>query len=188
MGTMSGTGRLIPVHGNLVHIRPVRQPDLPLLNDWENDPEASGLHAPFSFHTFSSHEKDLAEHGMLRGDGGLLLVETMQDPHAVGVVGFFNFSSLDRGPEFGCQIAPTDRGRGYGTEAQQLLVDYLFGHLGAHRVQAQTAATNLAEQAALHNVGLGHEGTRRQASYANGIWLDVMVFGMLRTEWTARRR
>jgi GNAT superfamily N-acetyltransferase len=53
------------------------------------------------------------------------------------------------GPEGGCLeigalLFPEHRGRGFGTAAQRLLVDYLFGTTLANRLQAITDVENLA--------------------------------------------
>jgi RimJ/RimL family protein N-acetyltransferase len=54
-----------------------------------------------------------------------------------------------------------DRGRGYGTEAVALLAGWLFEHAGAARVQAGTAADNLAMRRVLERLGFTFEGVMR---------------------------
>jgi hypothetical protein len=53
-------------------------------------------------------------------------------------------------------LAAEFRGRGYGSQAQQLLVRYLFAHTQVNRVEAITEAGNVAEQRALE--GRVHPG------------------------------
>lgn len=67
-------------------------------------------------------------------------------------------------------LLPEHRGKGYGTAAQQALVDYLFATTAVHRVQATTEAANLAEQRALEKVGFRRDGVMRAVGYwgANG--------------------
>jgi RimJ/RimL family protein N-acetyltransferase len=64
----------------------------------------------------------------------------------------------------GIGLAPEFRGRGYGSEAQQLLVRYLFAHTQVNRVEATTEITNVAEQRALEKAGFTREGILRGAS------------------------
>jgi len=177
------TSRIIPVHGRLVRLRPVQHEDLPLFTIWENDPAVSGAHGPFTFHSATGHEKEFAENGFIGREHGMLAVETLRPVEFVGVVAYFRFTPLERSPEFGCQLAVEARGKGYGAEAQRLLVDHLFGHLGAHRVVARTAASNLAEQAILRKIGLTQEGVLRKEGYFHGAWADIVLFGMLQEEW-----
>jgi [ribosomal protein S5]-alanine N-acetyltransferase len=54
-----------------------------------------------------------------------------------------------------------DRGRGYGAEAVALLTGWLFEHGGAARVQASTAADNLAMRRVLERLGFSFEGEMR---------------------------
>ncbi len=49
---------------------------------------------------------------------------------------------------------PKERGKGYGTAAQQLVADYLLRCPGTRSVFAYTYATNLAERRALEKAGL----------------------------------
>src|SRR6266566_856763 len=52
-------------------------------------------------------------------------------------------------------------GDGGGAEAHRLLARYLFAHTTAHRIEAITEATNLAEQRALEKAGFTAEGVSR---------------------------
>jgi RimJ/RimL family protein N-acetyltransferase len=56
---------------------------------------------------------------------------------------------------------PADRGRGHGAEAVALLTEWLLEHAGAARVQAGTAADNLAMRRVLERLGFTCEGVMR---------------------------
>lgn len=71
---------------------------------------------------------------------------------------------------------------GIGTEAQRLLVDYLFSTTTAHRLQAGTEVDNLAEQRALEKVGFVREGVMRGVYFRAGQWRDSIMFGLVRGE------
>lgn len=58
----------------------------------------------------------------------------------------------DRAPGIwilGIWLLPEHRGRGVSTAAHRLLVDYLFAHTPAHRLEATTEPGNAAEKRAL---------------------------------------
>jgi RimJ/RimL family protein N-acetyltransferase len=87
----------------------------------------------------------------------------------------------------GINLLPEARGHGYGTEAQQALVDYLFRHSQAERIQADTEADNIAEQRALEKAGFTREGVLRSVAWRDGRWRDGVMYSVIRSEWAAER-
>ena len=83
---------------------------------------------------------------------------------------------------FGIELIPDARGQGYGTEAQALLVDYLFATTDVHRIEASTDIDNLAEQRSLEKAGLRREGVNRGAQFRAGAYHDLIVFALLRED------
>jgi len=84
--------------------------------------------------------------------------------------------------EIGVTIAPAQRGKGFGTEAQRLLATYLFATYPIARVQATTDITNIGEQRALERAGFTREGVLRQAQFRAGSWHDMVMYSKLRGE------
>jgi RimJ/RimL family protein N-acetyltransferase len=85
--------------------------------------------------------------------------------------------------EIGAALFPSFRGRRIGTEAQRLLVDYLFATTTANRLQAGTEVDNIAEQHALDRLGFTREGAQRGAGFRAGAWRDGVMYSILRSEW-----
>ena len=79
-------------------------------------------------------------------------------------------------------LLPEARGRGYGTQAQRLLVRYLFAHTTVHRIWAGTEVDNLAEQRALEKAGFTREGITRATGWRDGSWRDGVIYSVLRTD------
>jgi RimJ/RimL family protein N-acetyltransferase len=78
------------------------------------------------------------------------------------------------GPEGGCLeigvlLFPEHRGRGVGTAAQRLLVEYLFATTLVNRLQAVTDLENLAEQRVLERIGFRREGVLRGLASSVGV-------------------
>jgi aminoglycoside 6'-N-acetyltransferase len=82
-------------------------------------------------------------------------------------------------------LRPEYRGRGIGRSAQRQLVEYLFAHTIAERVQAWTDVTNTAEQRALEAVGFAREGVLRRAQWRSGAWHDQVIYSVVRSRPTA---
>ena len=84
--------------------------------------------------------------------------------------------------EIGIALLPQARGRGYGTQAQRLLAQYLFAHTTVHRIWAGTEVGNIAEQRALEKAGFAREGVVRGAGWRDGTWRDGVIYSLLRTD------
>lgn len=83
----------------------------------------------------------------------------------------------------GYALIPSERRKGYGTEALQILVDYLFLTRDIMRIQAVTDVRNVASQRILEKVGFKREGTIRKGSFVRGRWVNEYFYGILREDW-----
>jgi RimJ/RimL family protein N-acetyltransferase len=85
--------------------------------------------------------------------------------------------------EIGYFMIPSERRKGYCSEAVQIMVDYLFLSKDIVRIQAGTDMRNKASQKVLENVGFVKEGTVRKAAFNKGEWYDGYLYSILREEW-----
>jgi len=86
--------------------------------------------------------------------------------------------------EIGYCLVPKERGKGYGTEAIRIIVDYLFLTRDIPRVQAVTSVENEASQRVLEKSGFKREGTIRKALWTGkGKWTDGLLYSILKEEW-----
>jgi RimJ/RimL family protein N-acetyltransferase len=119
----------------------------------------------------------------LLGDHGGTLVVL----HGTDRAGIVSWRRVQTGPTacnwaIGVGLAPEFRGHGYGSEAQRLLVRYLFAHTQVNRIEATTEITNVAEQRALEKAGFTREGILRGTTFRQGRWHDQVMYSVLRDE------
>jgi RimJ/RimL family protein N-acetyltransferase len=79
-----------------------------------------------------------------------------------------------------------DRGRGYGTEALSLLLNYAFNELNLYRVSASAAEYNEPALAFLQKNSFASEVRRREAIYRDGKHWDLIMLGLLREDWSGK--
>ena len=84
----------------------------------------------------------------------------------------------------GFRIALTSEfiGKGLGTEATRLIVDYVFANTPMHRVGLEVYAFNPRAQRVYEKVGFSKEGVMRDALRWNGEWVDAIMMSILRTD------
>ncbi len=78
-------------------------------------------------------------------------------------------------------------GKGYGTEAMNIILGYAFRELGLRRVSLTVFEYNLRAIHSYEKVGFAHEGRLRQAMNRDGRRWDILFMGILREEWEAKQ-
>lgn len=78
-------------------------------------------------------------------------------------------------------------GRGYGTEALALWIDYLFEAMPIHRVGLRTWSGNPRMIRLARRLGFREEARFREVYRARGRTYDRLAYGLLRREWRRAR-
>jgi RimJ/RimL family protein N-acetyltransferase len=85
------------------------------------------------------------------------------------------FRILLQGPRF--------YGRGLGSEATRLVIDYAFNVVGVHRIELEVYDFNPRARHVYEKVGFVYEGTKRDALRWDGEWVDCHCMGLLERDW-----
>jgi RimJ/RimL family protein N-acetyltransferase len=83
---------------------------------------------------------------------------------------------------------PADWGQGYGYEASELALAFAFQELNLHRVTATVFSYNDRSRALFEKLGFRREGAFREFLERDGERHDMLLYGLLRPEWEARRQ
>ena len=81
---------------------------------------------------------------------------------------------------------PDDRGRGYGSEALGLMLNYAFQELNLYRLTAVIPENNPAARHLFEEAGFQEEVRRREALHRGRRRWDVIHMGLLRAEWEVK--
>ena len=82
-------------------------------------------------------------------------------------------------------VRPGLRGRGLGREVTRLVLSWAFEVLGAHRVQLEVLAGNRRAINCYLACGFRREGVRREAELYPDGWKDIVMMGVLCSEYAA---
>jgi RimJ/RimL family protein N-acetyltransferase len=75
-------------------------------------------------------------------------------------------------------LVPDERGKGYGSESVQLIVDYLFLNKYIVRIQAEIHPQNEASSRVLEKAGFSKEGILRKSFFSRGVWRDTTLYSI----------
>jgi RimJ/RimL family protein N-acetyltransferase len=164
------------LEGKNVTLRVIEKEDLSLLADWSNNPEYLGEYIWLPQQSKTDWEK---KYDRLPPDTKWFFIEKKDGTKIGTMFHWLNGNLL----EIGYVLIPSEREKGYGTEAVKIIVDYLFLSKAIERVQAITDVNNLASQNVLEKAGFKKEGTIRKSAFIRGEWRDGCLYSILREEW-----
>ncbi len=173
--------------GEKIYLRPLERDDAPTLLPWVNDPDVIAnliMYTPKNLQT----ELEFIERASKSDTEIILGIALKANDKLIGTTGLHRLDWKNRNCMFGILIGDkTEWGKGYGTETTRLMVHYAFETLGMHRVWLYVYEYNQRGIRAYEKAGFVREGILRQARYHNGRFYDVLVMGLLRSEWEAHR-
>jgi len=175
--------------GERVRLRGTRDADLPALAAGLMDPAIRVTQSRIAVPMSEAAARSLVgEWSSGQGPDAGFSIETLaDDPELVGHLGLFGISAKDRCGTVGIALLRPHLGRGYGTDAMRLIVDYGFREVGLHRIQLGVYAYNARAIAAYRKAGFVEEGRQREVVYHDGRWYDDVQMSILEQEWRAAR-
>ena len=177
--------------GKRVYARTLREEDLPLLAEWAHDPlveEMVGSELLSDFvHVYRRSPTFL---DALRADRSQLnmVICTRADDRAVGIVRLFNIHRRD-GYAFLETIVADPRALrlGYGIEGSKLVCYWAVEIMKLRRLEAKVYPWNRLSINTMKRRGWQLEGVLREAVYHDGLYKDLLVFGILGPEILANK-
>ncbi len=170
--------------GERCYLAPVEASDAELWTRWLNDLEVAlplGDEA-YAALTLEGERRDVAEIAA-RAEPVFTIVERESD-RAIGRCLLFNVNKTDRWAMAGIFIGEKDcRGRGLGTEAMRLLLDYAFNLLNLHSVMLGVFDFNARAIASYRSIGFREIGRRRDARLIAGEWHDEVLMDIVAEEF-----
>ncbi len=115
-------------------------------------------------------------------------VQTQGQYQAIGIVGLYDTDLITRKAEFRILLGGPYHGKGYGTEATRLALDFGFARLGLQRIWLGVTDANIGAIRAYEKAGFTREGTLRRDLFRDGQFFDSIRMSILDTEWRAQCR
>jgi RimJ/RimL family protein N-acetyltransferase len=115
-------------------------------------------------------------------------IRALVDDRPIGFIGLEGIDWANGDSWVGIGIGEAEyRGKGYGTDAMQVILGFAFRELNLHRVSLSVFEYNPRAIRSYEKAGFRHEGRLRAEINRDGRRWDVLMMGILRTEWEAQR-
>jgi diamine N-acetyltransferase len=179
------------IYGDSIRLRAIEREDLERYVKWFNDPEVTlhlMRHLPMGMEDeerwFESQQKIPQESRAMALD----VKEGKQWVH-IGGAGLHDIDWQSRQAELGISIGDKRYwDRGFGTDAMRTLLHHGFEGLNLHRIYLLVFAENERAIKVYRRLGFQEEGRLREHFYRRGEYRDMLIMGILRSEWEQTRK
>ena len=173
---------MIVLRGGVVELRLVREADLVTLYESMSNLETRGAYFPLGVMSETTLQAEFNKNGFWDQDEGMLLMVN-DAAEIVGEIEYFPIIHYLQGYEISYQVFGAEHtGKGYTTEAVNLLVDYLFGRKRVNRMQLNIHPDNAASKKVAEKCGFTFEGLMRGCWFHQGEYHDLEIWSLLRGE------
>ena len=171
--------------GEKVALGPLRKDLVPLYTRWFNDFAVTRMLGPMPRPLTLEQEEQWYERANTRGEAVVqFTIYEKATGRPIGTTGLHDIDYRNRTALFGITIGEPDaRGKGYGTEATRLMLDFAFTVQGLHNVMLLVHEYNPAGINAYTKAGFKEFGRRRESQFMGGRYWDVIYMECLATEW-----
>ena len=172
-----------------LRLRALQESDAPALFAIFSDPAVMRYWSTPPWTTLAQAQdliaRDIA--AMRSGEYLRLGLERTVDATLIGNCTLFNLDLSNQRAEIGYGLARAAWGQGYMGEALQALLDFGFGPMRLHRVEADIDPRNEASARSLERLGFQREGLLRERWMVGDEISDTALYGLLRADWLAQR-
>lgn len=182
MKTDTKDNQIVFLRAKKCFLRPLEKSDAPLLTRWINDREVT------QFLERTMPMMQVAEEKWIEGlvgsktDIALLIVTSTGKP--IGVMGIHHINWIDGTATTGAFIGEKDYwGKGYGTDAKMVLLDYAFNVLNLRKICSRVYAFNGRSIAYSKHCGYVDDGVQRKHVFRNGEYHDVVQLALFKEDW-----
>jgi diamine N-acetyltransferase len=183
---MSNLPRFQPMCDNAVELRALEPADVATTVAWRNDPAIRDQVLSFRFPVSHVMEARFIE-AAIAGEGTGQCVAGIVDRSDGALCGLVYLRDIDwisRHAAFGMMVGARDRQRrGLGRRALMLMLRHGFDVLNLERIYLFVADYNEAARRLYETAGFAHEGRLRGHVALDGSYHDLLVMGLLRSEF-----
>ena len=166
------------ISGERIYLSPVNIDDAPVFTKWMNDEAVSGNLEQYSQNFSVEAEQEFLK--QLSSGGHDYAIVLREGNVLLGLISINRINKISRKASIGMFIGEADqRGKGYGSEALRLILDYGFSTLNLHNIMLTVHADNEQAIACYKKAGFREFGRRKEACFKRGRYFDTVYMEIL---------
>ena len=109
----------------------------------------------------------------------------LSEDRMVGMISLYHIDYLNHTAYIGYWLDKDNVGKGIMTDSVRAVIEYGYTELELNRIEIRAGTENVKSRAIPERLGFKYEGTIREAEYVNGEFIDLAIYGLLRSEYRA---
>ncbi len=176
--------RVVFLRGKKVHLSTIVKGDIPLFLKWFND-EKVNRYLKLFFPLTEAGEAEWVENMHKHQNENIILgIVEAKSGRLIGTMGLHRISWKDRRAVSAAVIGEKKFwGKGYGSEAKMLFLNYAFNTLNLRKVCSAVLGFNKRSQAYNKKCGYRVEGVLRRHIYKEGKYADEVLMAVFKEDW-----
>ena len=167
--------------GERLYLSPINPDDLIIYTKWMNDVDvvknlggySNNMSIPAEKNALDELAKTGHNYAMVLNDGDKL----------IGNISLFQINTVYKSAELGIFIGEKEcRGKGYGTEAIKLLVNYGFNTLNLKNIMLTLDSENIGGYKCYKKAGFTEFGRRHECRYIDGGYHDTIYMEIIKKD------
>lgn len=169
------------LHGEKIYLRPISNSDTNHIILWRNTNFVLKnfiYQKPFSIKTHETWLRDMVNTGKVIQ----YIIYDKQENIPVGSVYLRDIDNENCKAEYGIFIGVREAlGKGFGSEAAKLIIQYGFQHLKLHKIMLRVFSDNVRAIKSYENAGFIKEAYLKDDVKINNIFYDVILMAIINT-------
>lgn len=172
-----------------IYLRALDVSDLERTFLWHNDPALyEHLGGNFRWVSRATEKEWIERHSSYSANEVNLAICISETQEHIGNIYLRDIEWVSRHAELHIFVGQQNcRGHGYGEAAMCCVLDHAFHDLGLERVYLSVLASNEPAICLYKKCGFTEEGRLRQHIFKKGHNVDVLIMGILSSEWESQR-
>ena len=168
--------------GDRIYLSPRNSEDVEKFTEWLNDFRVTDYIGKSSNLVTLESEKKFLEENIT--PEAVFVIVTMEDNKMIGTVSLEKIDMINRIGTLGIFIGEEEyRGKGYGTEAVKLILEYGFKYLNLYNINLDLMEFNTRALKCYEKCGFKEYGRRRKCRFVNGKYYDCISMDILADEF-----
>jgi RimJ/RimL family protein N-acetyltransferase len=171
------------IYGDKVLLRAVEEADNQLLLSLINDPDTEMMLGGSSWPVSEAEQLKWFEHQERSRDVLRCIVALKENGKAIGTIILSDIDQKNATGHIHIKMSKDGgRGKGYGTDAVNTMVQYAFEELRLNCIYANILSYNEASIKLFERCGFKRDGVLRQRVYKKGKFIDLLAYSRLITD------
>lgn len=166
-----------------LQLRALEPADIDLLYKWENDTDIwhlSNTLTPFSRFALEQYVLNASDDLFTTRQVRMMIELHKEDPaRTIGCVDIFDFEPFNQRAGVGIMIIEAERGKGFASEALDLIIDYSFNLLNLHQLYSNVIASNTSSLELFKRKHFSEIGVKKDWLRVKDTWVDEYLLQLI---------